>query len=182
MKAALNSASEGKPLDSVTSLSGRNKETQRKTVELSTFSLSELVYEVLAEYTAGYLTIRVQESELVVIRSDKELIRKALGAIFGEMLEFAAATGSGSSVGIRILGKKSVGYLAIDCPGLDLTALSLRTGRNAMILTGKVEPAFGFVIADQVLSRVKASFNIYQNRTGGSSLLIEIPKVRGNPS
>lgn len=182
MKAALNSDSEGNPSESVTTASGRNKETLGRPVELSTFSLSELVYEVLAESAAGYLTIRIQESHLVVIRSDKELIRKALRAMITEMLDFAASTGSDTSIGLRILGKKSVGYVAIDCPDLDLTALSLRSGRNAMILTGKVEPAFGFVIAEQALSRVKASYNIFQNRNGGSSLLIEIPKVRGVPS
>lgn len=151
-------------------------------ITLSTFPLTDLVYEVLRSLNGSYLQIKVMEAELVVLRSDRELIGQALTQCLNELTTYTNEKGTNVLFGIRIYGKPGMGYIDIECPGLDLTDLSVRTGKSALSLTGHVEPAFGFVIAQAALARVKSSYYINHNRNGGSNLVFEIPKVRGEAS
>ena len=151
-------------------------------VKLSTFSLTELVYEAIRNVPGSYLQMKIMEAELVVIRSDRSLVIKAVEHCLQHLLQFSLEQGGPAMMGLRIHGSHGVGFIEVECHDLDLTSLSLRTGRNALVLSGHAEPDFGFVLADMALKKVKGSFNIYHNRTGGAKLLLEIPKVRGEAS
>lgn len=151
-------------------------------IQLSTFPLTELVYEVIRSIPGSYLQVQVREAELVVLRSDRELLLKAIQHCLEDLTNITYRQGKRVLISLRIYGRNSVGYLEMDCPNLDLTSLSLSTGKNAMALTGHAEPEFGFIVAQLALKKIKASLYILHNRTGGSRLLFEIPKVRGEAS
>ena len=151
-------------------------------IKLSTFPLTDLVYEVLRSLNGSYLQIKVMEAELVVLRSDRELIGQALTQCLNELITYSSEKGTNILFGIRIYGKPGLGYIDIECPGLDLSGLSVRTGKSALSLTGHVEPAFGFLIAQAALAKVKSTYHINYHRNGGSNLVFEIPKVRGEAS
>jgi hypothetical protein len=151
-------------------------------IVLSTFPLTELVYEVIGSIPGSYLQVKLMEAELVVIRSDRNLLLKAFHHCLEDLTNLTYRQGKRVLIGLRIYGRDGVGYLEMDCPDLDLTSLSLRTGKNALTLSGHAEPEFGFIVAQIALSKVKASYNILHNRLGGSKLVFEIPKVRGAAS
>lgn len=151
-------------------------------IVLSTFPLTELVYEVIGSIPGSYLQLKLMDAELVVIRSDRNLLLKAIQYCFEELTNLTYRQGKRVLIGLRIYGRNGVGYLEMDCPDLDLTSLSLRTGKNALTLTGHPEPEFGFIVAQIALSKIKASYDILHNRNGGSKLVFEIPKVRGEAS
>lgn len=115
----------------------------------------------------------------MVLRSDRSLLQKAIHHCLECLTNITYRRGKRVLIGLRIYGKNSVGYLEMNCPDLDLTSLSLSNGKNAMSLTGHAEPEFGFVVAQMALKKIKASFDILNNRRGGNKLIFEIPKVRG---
>ena len=152
-----------------------------KSIALSTFALTEMVYDTLRAIPQSYLNYQVREAELVVLRSDRNLLQTALTQCLRELEIFSQKQAGAALFLIGISGGKSKGFIEISCPELDLTELSIRSGKNALNLTGR-EPAFGFVMAQMALNKVKAELNILINRAGGSRIVFEIPKVRGMAS
>ncbi len=175
-------------MDLPEALSGLKQKSENEPFELngsiclSTFSLTELVYEVLSHIKDAYLRVNLVEAELVVLRSDKKLLSLALLHSLNELLRYSSKQGIKALINIQVKRQKGMGYLELDCPEIDLTDLSIRTGKNALTLTGNNEASFEFVIARTALAKVKASMRINHNRKGGSSVVFEIPKVRGEAS
>lgn len=161
---------------------GNKKNEKGGGISLSTFSLTDLVNEVLGTINGSYLRIQVMEAEMVVTRSDRELLIQALSQCLNELISYSGDIGHYTIMTIRIYKRSGIGYIEVECPDLDLGELSLRTGKNALTLTGHVEPAFGFLVAQAVLAKVKSLLHINHNRRGGSTMVFEIPKVRGQAS
>ena len=166
----------------VRSFIGTSTSSSKHPLELTTFSLTEVIHEVLQSVPQSYLSAKILSAELVVIRSDRTLISSALLECFNELCGVYDLKSRQGLLGLKIYGKPSMGILEIECSDMDLAKLSIKTGKSALALTGHAEPDFGFVIAQNKLARVKAQMNIYHNRTGGSKLVFEIPKVRGEAS